>query len=633
MALTPQGKRLGPSARWSALWAAGMLLLFIGERLIGGAANSRAACLILGPAAIAGAMLARLSRLRAAAADRKVAERVLLRLYGVGMLAVILYFIQSDLPTLRGHLPLEHDSPKLATALAAIWPAVWIAAAWPIALVELAYAQLAKAPRLETGRIKDAMYSGLGLSFALVFVFMVAYVSSERDKKYDLAYFRTARPGEVVRRIVRTLDSPLEIASFFPAGNETREEVDSYLKDLARESGQLTITHYDFDIDPLKAKEYGVSSNGILAFVRGKRHELLGMPVPFEAARNALRTLDKEVQQRLMLISRQNRSAFFTTGHGERVWVPPVDATDKRSGLGKLRELLLDQSLDLREFGASDGLIQDVPSDATALCIIGPTRPFSADESAAVNRYMNKGGRLLVALDPENKITLHEILDPLQLEFHPETLANDQVFARRTHTDGDRTNLVTSSFTSHPAVTTLARVGQRAPVVLPGAGWIDAKRGRPIEIQVDSPIKSHYATWADKNHNFQFDPDEQRRAYEVAAASVKGLSRAFVIADSDCFSDDAVTVAGNELLVLDVMHWLMGDEAYSGLSSTEMDLPVSHTRKEDVAWFYSTIFLSPVVVLGIGYFVTKRRRKPKVAPASTSTPTGTPTGRTEGGTP
>ncbi len=608
-------KRLGPSARWSTLWGVGMLLLFVGERLFGGASSLRSACLVLGPAAIAGAMVARLQRMRGAADDRKVAERVLLRLYGAGMLAVILYFIQSDLPALRGHLPLEHDSPKLATALAALWPALWIAAAWPVALVELAYAQLAKAPRLETGRIKDAMYSGLGLAFALVFVFTVAFVSSERDKKYDLAYFRTARPGEVVRRIVRTLDQPLEIASFFPAGNETREEVDSYLKDLSHESGQLTITHYDFDIDPLKAKEYGVSSNGILAFVRGKRHELLGLPVPFEAARNALRTLDKEVQQRLMLIARQNRSAFFTTGHGERVWSPPVDATDKRSGLGKLRELLLDQSLDLREFGASDGLIQDVPSDATALCIIGPTRPFSADESAAVNRYVNKGGRLLVALDPENKVDLHEILEPLQLEFHAETLANDQVFARRTHTDGDRINLVTSSFTSHPSVTTLARVGARAPVVLPGAGWIDAKRGRPIEIQVDSPIKSHYATWADKNLNFQFDPGEQRRAYEVAAASVKGLSRAFVIADSDCFSDDAVNVSGNELLVLDVMHWLMGDEAYSGLSSTEMDLPVSHTRKEDVAWFYSTIFVSPILVLGIGYFVTKKRRRPKVAPA------------------
>jgi hypothetical protein len=465
------------------------------------------------------------------------------------------------------------------------------------------------------------MYSGLGVAFAIVFVFTVVYVSSERDHKFDLAYFRTARPGEVVRKIVRNLDTPIEIASFFPNGIECREEVDNYLGDLAKESGQLTITHYDFDIDPLKAKEYGVSTNGTLVFIRGKRHELLGLPVTFEAARSALKTLDKEVQQRFMVIVKQTKTAFFTIGHGERTWQPAANNTDKRSGLLKLRELMQDQSYDLREFGAADGLIQDVPKDATVVVIIGPQRAFLPDESAAINRYVKGGGRLLIALDPENHVDMHEVLDPLQVEFHDVTLANDQVFARRTHTDADRTNIVTATFSSHPSVTTLLRIGARAPVVLPGAGWIDAKRNRPIDVQVDSPIKAHYATFADKNGNFQLDPGETRRAWEVAAASSKGQSRAFIIADSDCFSDEAIVMPGNELLTLDVMHWLMGDEQYQGLVSSEVDLPVTHTRKQDVAWFYSTIFLAPALVLGAGYVTTKKRRR-KVAAPPTSAPPG-----------
>jgi hypothetical protein len=490
----------------------------------------------------------------------------------------------------------------------------------------MAYAQMARAPRLETGRLKDAMYSGLGVAFAIVFVFAVVYVSSERDKKLDLAYFRTARPGEVVRKIVRTLDQPLEIASFFPSGNEVREEVDNYLSDLAKESGQLTITHFDFDIDPLKAKELGVTTNGTLVFVRGHRHELLGLPVQFEAARNALKTLDKEVQQRLMLIARQTKSAVFTTGHGERSWEPAASATDKRPGLMKLRELLLDQSYDLRTFGASDGLGQDVPKDTTVLVIMGPQSAFLPDESAAVNRYIARNGRVLIALDPENHVLLKEILDPLQLEYHDVTLANDQAYVRRTHTDADRTNLVTATFSSHPAVTTLLRLGARAPAIFLGSGWIDAKRGRPIEVQVDAPIKAHYATFVDKNNNFQFDPGEQRRSWEISGAVSKGLTRAFVIADSDCFADEAIQAPGNELLTLDVMHWLMGDEAYQGLVSSEMDLPITHTRKQDVAWFYSTIFLAPALVLGVGWMTTKRRKKKqtKVAPSAPLAPRGTP---------
>jgi hypothetical protein len=609
------GGRLGASGRWSAIWAIGMLLIFLGERVIGSGTATRFVADGAGLLLVAVAMVVRARRAAGAGEDRRVAERMLLRLYLMGLAAVVAYAIQSDLPTLRegGHL-LETSSPKLATVLGALWPALWAAAAIPVALVEMAYAQMAKAPRLETGRLADARNSGLGLAFAVVFAFTVVYVSSERDKKFDLAYFRTARPGEVVKKMVRTLDQPMEIASFFPSGNEVREEVDNYLKDLAKESAQLKITHYDYDIDPIKAKEYGVSSNGILAFVRGKRHELLGLPVQFEAARNALKTLDKEVQQRLMLIVRQTKTAFFTTGHGERSWQPPVDATDKRAGLSKLRELLLDQSYDLREFGAQDGLIQDVPKDATVLLVIGPQEPFLKDEMASINRFVDRGGRVLIALDPENHVDMKEVLDPLQLEYKSVTLASDQAFARRTHTAADHSNIVTASFSSHPAVTTLARIGARAPVFLFGSGWIDAKRGRPIEIQVDAPIKAHYSTWADKNSNYLFDPGEERRAWEVTGAVTKGLGRAFVIADSDLFGDEAIAAPGNELLVLDVMHWLMGDEAYQGLVASEQDLPISHTRKQDVAWFYSTIFLAPALVLGAGWLTTKRRRRKAPAP-------------------
>jgi len=249
----------------------------------------------------------------------------------------------------------------------------------------------------------------------------------------------------------------------------------------------------------------------------------------------------------------------------------------------------------------------------TVVVVMGPQRPFLADESAAINRFMARpgGGRLLVALDPENHVTMKEVLDPLQLEYHDVMLANDQAYVRHTHTDADRTNLVTATFSSHPSVTTLLRLGTRAPTIFLGSGWVDAKRGRPIEIQVDAPIKAHFATFVDKNNNFQFDGDEQRRAWEISGAVSKGLMRAFVVADSDCFADEAISAPGNELLTLDVMHWLMGDEAYQGLVSSEMDLPVTHTRKQDVAWFYSTIFLAPAMVLGLGWVTTKRRRKDK----------------------
>ena len=320
-----------PSARWSGLWGLGMLGIFIGERMIG-AGGGRAVATIGGLCLVLAAMAVRFGRARGAAPDRRQVEQRLLGLYGLGLLAVALYFVQSDLPTLWKGKALELSWPRLATVLSALWPAVWAAAAWPIALVDMAYAQVARAPRIELGRIRDAMFSGFGLAAALVFAFALAYVASERDKKVDLAYFRTTRPGEVTRRMVSHLDQPIEIAVFFPSGSEVREEVDNYVQDLAKESGELKLVHYDFDIDPLKAKEYGVSSNNVLVFSRGTRHEQLGLPKEIESARNALKNLDKEVQQRLMLIVKPPRVAAFTLGHGERNWRrPPTTPTSARA--------------------------------------------------------------------------------------------------------------------------------------------------------------------------------------------------------------------------------------------------------------------------------------------------------------
>jgi len=345
-------------------------------------------------------------------------------------------------------------------------------------------------------------------------------------------------------------------------------------------------------------------------FVRGAKKEQLGLPKDIEGAKTALKTLDKEVQQRLLTIVKPPRTAGFTLGHGERTWERGETDTDKRTGIAVLRDGMIDQTYDVRSVNPADGLMNEVPKGITVLAIIGPRTPFQPEEYASINRFIDGGGRVLIALDPENKVDMHEILQPLNLEFKAEPLANEQAYARRMEQKiSDRANLVTATFSSHPSVTTLQRLGPRASVVLPGAGWINTKRERTTAIPVDAPIKAHFATFVDKNGNFTMDPGEDKRAWELAATAVKKDARVFVIADSDWIADEAIKVPGNGVLALDVMHWLMGDEAFSGQTSTEADVKITHTRKQDVVWFYSTIFLAPALVIGVGVAVTRNARR------------------------
>jgi hypothetical protein len=639
-------------ASWpsSALYGLGMLAVFVGERAIG-SGRARAVATGLGLALVLAAFVVRGLRLRglrlrASAGDPRPetvkTERALASLMGLGLVALALYFVQSDLWVSVAGKALDRDHAKLATAIGALWPALLAAAALPILFGELAYASMTHAPTVEWGRARDAMLSGFGLGFALVFAFSFAYVAAERDKKVDLSYFRTTRPSEATRKLVRALDAPVQIAYFFPPANEVREEVERYVDDLAKESPKLEVNGYDQAVDPAKARELGVSGNGILVIAlgpppkdggaagprSGARHEQLSLGVDLEGARNQLRNLDKEVQKRILQVAKPGRTVYLTSGHGERRSDAEGD-TDKRGTIRALRQLMLDQSYTVRDLGAAEGLATDVPADATVVMILGPTKPFLAEEEASLARYVDRGGRLYVALDPEPGLDWKGLLTPLGLAFSPTVLANDQVYARRFYQPSDRTNLVTGSYSSHPSVATLGHL--RPPVVLPGAGSLgEVKGGKPAGTTIDYTVHAQASTWNDLDGNFQFDPPgETKKAWELAAAvtrkssSGKPEGRAVVLADSDALTDTAVGSYGNPYLLLDATKWLLGEEALAGETTSEQDVAIAHTRNRDVAWFYSTIFLAPALVLGAGWLATRRRNRrrtdaPSASPSAAS---------------
>jgi len=607
-----------PSYVWTLLYFGGMLLAFIGERIVG--AGTARALTGVGVLCIGAAIAVRAARAKRAGGDRGKAERMLIALYAIGAFSVALYLAQSDLSSTVLGKPLERDWPKLATSLAAIWPVIWIFSALPIIMGEFSYATVARSPRIEIARVRDAIWSGVGLAGAVVFAFALCYVGSERDKKVDLSYFRTAKPGESTRKIVQTMDQPIQVAMFFPPSNEVREEVAGYFDDLKKESKLLEVQSYDRDVDPAKAKDLGVTGNGIVVISRGGHREQMAIGLELEGARSQLRNLDRDVQTRLLKVARPARNVYFVSGHGERTF-DPVGDTDKRATVRDMRELFQQQGYTVRQLGAAEGLASDVPADAAMVVIVGPTKPLLPEEAASLQRYFEKGGRLFIALDPESG-DAHELLGTLGVKYVTTVLCNDLAIARKTNQITDRQNIVTATFSSHPSVTTLGRYGGRAPLIMIGAGHFEEQKDKPKDRIIDVTVRSHPATWNDLNGNFQFDaPAEQRKTYELAMAITrKGKAagkdakdksdegRIILVGDSDFVSDGVIGAYGNPLFVLDGAKWLVGDEGITGEVTNENDVPIVHTKKQDQVWFYGSSFLAPALVLGIGFLVNGRRR-------------------------
>jgi hypothetical protein len=595
----------------SITYGVGMFFLFVGQRIltVGALAWAMTA---LGCLCVFAATGLRFLRLRGAHTGERTGQRALLLLYAMGSVALLAYLLTSELSMLTFGTSLDRHAPAVNSALRTLWPALWLIGTLPIVFVEMAYASMRRAPVFEQGRLTTSLLSGLGMAFALVFAFATVYAANLDDTRYDLSYFRTARPGESTQKIVTSLDRPLTITTFFPPTSDVGQEVDGYMSELKGKSPLLKVEQLDHALDPGRGRELGATGNGVIIFTRGSMTRQIALPLETERARAALRTLDESVNSTLMNVTRPARRVYFTQGHGERVFTP-VNDTDRRSILSGIKQNLTDQGIEVLEFSIAHGLGADVPSDALAVMVVGPQQPFLPEEVTSLERYVkDQGGSLMVALDPEAGLDFAALVNPFGVTFSPYTLANDVAHWRRTGQPSDRTNIATVGFGSHISIATLAKLGFQAPVVFMGAGNLmivdDAKPAPEVTVQTDAN------TWADMNLDFEANQTETRKAFAIAVAASfdkgnnQAVGRMLAFADADAFADIAMQNPGNKSLFEDAMRWLGRDEAVAGMVKSEEDVPITHSRKQDLAWFYLTSFVPPVVFVLMGLLITRRRR-------------------------
>ncbi|OJT18449.1 ABC transporter [Archangium sp. Cb G35] len=594
---------LRPNPWVSVLYGLGLLTVFLGERVVG-AGTQRLVLSGMGLTLVGLAVAWRGRRVARAHGEWRVLERWQLGLFLLGGLGLALYFLR---PGERG---------AMAVVLGALFPALLTTTLLPLVLVELAAAAMSRAPVLQLGRVRAALYSGLGLAFALVFAFSATYVATRADVSWDLAYFRTARPGAATRLLTRQIPEPVRVTLFFPPANDVRQALEQYFRELARESGYLEVEVLDQAVARARAKELGVGENGTVVFSRGARHERLKVPLELDRARVQLQRLDEDVYRRLRVVSRPRRVLYLTAGQGERGLQPqPATALEKaRPGLSQLEEWLRVLNVEVRTLGMAEGLGKEVPRGAAVVAVVGPERDFSPEALATLRRYVERGGRLWLALEPDGP-GLEPLLEPLGLKLLRVPLANELRYLRMSHQQSDRGNLVTASFSSHASVGTLASLGSDAAIVFAGAAALEPVPPLPKGVTHDVSVRAPAETFQDTNHDFAPDQGEPRGSWPlvvaVQKAGVSGASpaRVVVMGDSDVMTDSGPRSYGNPYLLMDTVLWLLGEEELAGVLSNEEDVPLQHTRQQDVVWFYSAVFVAPALVLGAGFLVTRRRRR------------------------
>jgi len=670
------------------LYLGGLAFVFLGERVLSGLEKGAGIVTALGVIGMALATLFRFSPKFRSQGERGAIERLIAILSIVGLVALAIYYVTTDSGLDRFGLS-KWTSEKRDHAvelLRVTWTALLALAVIPQLFAETALRPMRRAERPEARRVKAAAMAGGALAMVAVYGSLLVYASSGIEKKWDYSYFKTSRPGESTRKIAGSLSEPIRVVAFFPEVNEVRAEVESYLKDLASTSPKLKVEVKDRLLAPKLAKELRATQDGVIILSKGTSTFTVTIGSELDAARAKLKTLDRDFQEQLLKAVRSRKTVYLTVGHGEMNDV--AKGSDEKDGrtANIAKTLLQKQNVTVKDLGLGQGLGNEVPSDADAVVVLGPSEGFSPPEIDALTKYAERGGHLLLALDPESSSQLNlvgvqnsaeaeaaapgaapassapaakpapsgsaapkstpappqgpppahlaALANIAGLTLLPDVLANETNHIRVRANDSDRTRLQTSSFSSHASVSTLSRNAPRAAVVFFGSGGLDKPQAAGGKI--DFAVRTPGGTFNDGNKNYKLDKDlEKSSIYNLAAAVTKPVAgspeppkpdpkdkdkkdkkpetkemRAFVTADVDAFSDIVLSnVIGNQVLFVDAMRWLVGEESWSGQVNTEEDIRIEHTKQQDLAWFYATIFGVPGLILGAGLFLRRRALK------------------------
>jgi gliding motility-associatede transport system auxiliary component len=687
---------VGAAPSWIfPLYVAGMVLVFIGERVLSGLDKGAGAATALGVLAVVAATGLRFSPRFKSGGERKSIESLLAVLSLAGLVALAIYFATSESGAEK--LGLSHLASPLKEHLLGELRVLWIALV-AVSLIPMLFAETAlwpmrRAERPESRRVRAAANAGLTLVLAAIYGSLFVYAAGGVPWKADYSYFKTSRPSESTRKIAASLSEPVKVVAFFPDVNEVRNEVASYLRELSAGIPNLQVQITDRLLAPKLSKELRATQDGVIILARGSVTYTVNLGTDIEQARPKLKTLDRDVKEQLLKLARARLTAYLTVGHGELNDASKGKLDETGHSAGITRTLLQKQNFTIKDLGLAQGLANEVPDDADVVMILGPADPFGPEEIAALQRYADRGGHLLIALDPDaNSAQITSPIDAAlpkdaprptssaapassaaptasaaakgkppsadkapvkdvpevpvpagiaalaslaQLTYSPTVLANEHNHVRLSFNDSDHVRMVTNSFSSHASVSTLSRNAPAAAVVFFGAGSLDRAPGATAKI--DFAVRAPTGTFADKNKNFLQDKDTEKGGnYNLAAAVTKPIlggvkpppapdpndkkpkekkpetkeMRAFVISDVDAFSDLVMSnVRGNQVLLLDAVRWLVGEESFTGAETSEEDVHVEQTKQQDLSWFYATIFGAPCLVLAAGVVISRRSRR------------------------
>jgi ABC-type uncharacterized transport system involved in gliding motility auxiliary subunit len=462
---------------------------------------------------------------------------------------------------------------------------------------------------------RQARYGTLSaVSVLIVLGILVAinYIGSRQNKRWDLTVNQQFSLSDQTRNVLRKLDSPLQILVF------DKEDGFQRFKDKLREyeytSNKVSTEYVDPDKKPTIASQNQIQQYGTILFKYKDRSER----ITTDAEQDITTAIIKVVQG-------QQKKVYFTQGHGEK---DPTSA--ERDGFKAIADALTRENYTVDKVVLAQS--GSVPEDAAVVIVAGPKTDFFPGEIDAVKKYLDKAGKVLLMIDPPEKIDSPPLTNLIALA-HDWGMAvgNDivvDVSGMGQLIGTDQSVPVAANYPSHPITQRFKYITAfpfaRSVTPVPGGvnghtaqGFVETSPRSWAEADIKGLLTTGKVSFSEAGGDKQGPITVAAAVSSPSTAATPGASadapkpetRVAVYGDSDFAGNAGLGIQGNRDLFMNTVGWLSQQENLIAIRPKDADdrrVTMTAAQQTNVTWL-SLLFI-PAIIFGTGVYNWWRRR-------------------------
>ncbi len=443
---------------------------------------------------------------------------------------------------------------------------------------------------------KHGMNMGAMIFAVLVLLTAINFVSIRHYKTFDFSLGHQNSLSEQSVTLLKNLDSDLKVIFFYKEGAEgaqqNRKAFQGLIKKYQDVSSKVSLDFVEVNKRPDLAEQYGVKKGGGIVFVE------------YKGKRNRVEKIEEqEVTGAIIKATRdKDKVVYLVTGHGEG----SLEDANDTAGLSQLKGLLEGNRYLLKPLTLAT--TPEVPKDADAVLIIGPKQSFISVELSALEKYMQNGGNLFVALDPNTDHGLSPMLEKFGAK-----LSNDYVITVMETAFGRVADPSSTPGTEFSTTNNITKVFGKNEFVLFRMPQGIQKGTLPQGVTFDEIVKAGENSFGYPNSKFE---GEGQKGPFTLASYQKGMwpggakeAQLVLVGDSDFLNNQMIYRNLNRDLILNSVLTLAKEENMVSITPKEI-AATQLTLTENKFYIFIFAFVIPLPLLMLmssGYLWYRRR--------------------------